>query len=144
MAIASGGGHWVQLMRLKPAFEGRDTFYVCVQPSYYQDVPGCRFYSVKEVTRWNRWAIGILVMQLLWIFLRERPDVLVTTGSGPAMVALRLAKMFGKRTMWIDSIANAGEVSLSGRRAGKHADVWLTQWEHLARPGGPGYDGSVF
>jgi UDP-N-acetylglucosamine:LPS N-acetylglucosamine transferase len=84
------------------------------------------------------------VVQLLWIFLRERPDVLVTTGSGPGMVALRLAKLIGARTMWIDSIANAGEVSLSGRRAGKHADVWLTQWEHLARPDGPHYEGSVF
>lgn len=144
MAMASGGGHWVQLMRLRPAFDGQDVFYVCVQPSYSQDVPGARFYSVTEVTRWNRWAIGTLLLQLLRIFVVERPDVIITTGSGPAMIALKLGKLFGVRSMWIDSIANAEELSLSGKRAGKSADVWLTQWKHLSRPEGPDFKGSVF
>ena len=32
---------------------------------------------------------------------------------------------------------------LSGQLAGRFADLWLTQWRHLARPGGPNYIGSV-
>ena len=39
MAIASGGGHWVQLMRLRPAFDGMNVFYVSMDPSAAVDVP---------------------------------------------------------------------------------------------------------
>ena len=41
------------------------------------------------------------------------------------------------------SIANAEELSLSGAKAGSCADLWLTQWPHLAREGGPRYLGNV-
>ncbi|MCI5150914.1 MAG: UDP-N-acetylglucosamine--LPS N-acetylglucosamine transferase, partial [Candidatus Electrothrix sp. MAN1_4] len=49
----------------------------------------------------------------------------------------------GARTIWIDSIANSDKLSMSGQKVGKYADLWLTQWEHLARPEGPHYHGTV-
>jgi hypothetical protein len=39
--------------------------------------------------------------------------------------------MMGARTIWLDSIANVDELSLSGQMAGRFADLWLTQWPHL-------------
>ena len=54
-----------------------------------------------------------------------------------------LAKKLGATTVWIDSIANVEELSMSGRHARRHADVWLTQWPHLAQPDGPHYRGGV-
>ena len=64
--------------------------------------------------------------------LRFRPDAVITTGAAPGYVALRLAKLRGCRTVWLDSIANAEESSMSGRLAQPYADLWLTQWEDLA------------
>ena len=70
--------------------------------------------------------------------------MVVTTGAAPGLVALALAKLFaGSRTVWIDSIANTERLSLSGRLARPVADAWLTQWPHLARPGGPEHWGAV-
>ena len=69
--------------------------------------------------------------------------MIITTGAAPGYFALRFGKLFGTRTIWIDSMANAEELSKSGQEVGKHADLWLTQWEHLARPGGPHYMGAV-
>ena len=43
LAIASGGGHWVELQRLKPAFEDLDVVYASVYPEYAEDVPGHRY-----------------------------------------------------------------------------------------------------
>jgi hypothetical protein len=40
-------------------------------------------------------------------------------------------------------VANVDELSMSGRKAGPHADLWLTQWPHLAAANGPRYSGSV-
>ena len=45
MAIASGGGHWVQMRRIMPAFEGLEVFYVSVDPSSAADVPGRTYYT---------------------------------------------------------------------------------------------------
>ena len=67
----------------------------------------------------------------------------MTAGSAPMLAFVLLARLMGVRTLWIDSIANVEEVSLSGRKAGAVADLWLTQWEHQQRPGGPSYRGSV-
>jgi hypothetical protein len=35
--------------------------------------------------------------------------------------------------VWIDSIANAEQISLSAKLARPYADLWLTQWEELSR-----------
>ena len=52
-------------------------------------------------------------------------------------------RLLGARTIWVDSIANADELSLSGRKAGRFAHLWLTQWPELARAQGPHYQGAV-
>jgi UDP-N-acetylglucosamine:LPS N-acetylglucosamine transferase len=144
LAIASGGGHWVQLRRIMPAFEGLDVAYASVDPSSAADVPGHAFYAFRDVSRRDRLGFVMLGAQMARILLRERPDVVITTGSAPCLIALGLAKTFLRaRTIWIDSVANAERLSSSGAQARRVADVWLTQWEHLARPEGPHYWGSV-
>lgn len=143
LAVSSGGGHWVQLMRLNLAFEGHDLAYATVQRDYAADVSGARFYLLRDATRWDRWGLLVLAFQLLGILLRERPRVVITTGAAPGVLALMIGKRLGAKTIWIDSIANVEELSMSGRHARKSADVWLTQWQHLAKPDGPRYEGSV-
>ena len=103
MAIASGGGHWVQLRRIMPAFAGLEVFYVSVDPSSATDVPGCTYYAIRDVSRRDRLGFALLVAQLARILARERPDVVITTGSAPCLVALGLAKAFLRaRTIWIE------------------------------------------
>ena len=143
LALSSGGGHWVQLRRIIPAFDGHCVVYATVNRYYRPEVEDARFYKVTDVTRWNKAKWIIAVAQLLWIFLRERPDVVVSTGALPGVLGLCLAKAMGKRTIWLDSIANAEELSMSGRRIGAYADLWLTQWPHLAEAQGPEYAGQV-
>jgi UDP-N-acetylglucosamine:LPS N-acetylglucosamine transferase len=143
LAVASGGGHWVQLLRLKAAWQGHDVAYVTVQADYRAEVPGSRFHAVTDATRWSRWKLLRMIVEVGVVVLRERPEVIVTTGAAPGLVALRLGKWLGARTVWIDSIANVEALSLSGTRALKFADLCLTQWPHLAKPGGPQYVGAV-
>ena len=143
LAVASAGGHWVQLMRLRPAFDGCDIAFVTTNAGYRADVGDARYYTVRDANRWDK--IGLLrqLTKLAWVVLRERPDVVVTTGAAPGYFAIRLARLLGARTAWVDSIANAEELSLSGQMAGRHADLWLTQWPELAAPDGPHYSGAV-
>jgi UDP-N-acetylglucosamine:LPS N-acetylglucosamine transferase len=144
LAVASGGGHWLEIRRLYPAFEGLDVAFVSVHQNYAEHVPGHRFYRIRDVTRWDRWGIIVLTFQLLKVLLKERPEVVITTGSAPGLFTLAFAKLlFRSRTMWIDSIANCEQLSVSGSHAKRVADVWLTQWPQLKCENGPDYWGAV-
>ena len=143
LAVASGGGHWVQLLRLRPAFAGCDVTYATVQPSYAAQVPGARFFSFTDATRWSRWDLVKMILQVTWITIRTKPDVVVTTGAAPGVIALRVGKWLGAKTVWLDSIANVEAMSMSGRKVRKFADLRLTQWPEVAREEGCTYRGAV-
>lgn len=143
IAVASGGGHWVQLLRLRPAFEGCDVVFVTVNPAYRSDVAGDRFYVVNDATRWNKFALVLMGLRLARIIWKERPDVIISTGAAPGYFAIRIGRFLRIKTIWLDSIANVEHVSMSGQKIGKYADLWLTQWPHLAGDDGPRYEGAV-
>jgi len=146
LAVASGGGHWVQLLRLTPAFDGCDLAFVTVHPASRSELPSpnARFHVVNDATRWDKLGLVRMIFRLMRIVLRERPDIVISTGAAPGYFAVVLGKMLcGARTIWVDSIANVECLSLSGQKVGRWADLWLTQWPHLAQPGGPHYAGAV-
>jgi UDP-N-acetylglucosamine:LPS N-acetylglucosamine transferase len=133
----------VQLLRLRPAFEGAVVTYATVRPGYAQEVAPAPFRVIPDANRWQKIQLIRCALGILALLLREKPDVVVSTGAAPGYFAIRLGRLLGIRTIWVDSIANAEELSLSGERAGRHADLWLTQWPHLARPEGPYFRGNV-
>ena len=133
----------MELIRLLPAFHGSELIFATVDTAYRGEAGSAPFYTVRDVTRWDRWRWAQTIVKLIWILWREKPHVVVSTGALPGYFALRLAKWFGARTVWLDSIANVEELSMSGQRIGRHADLWLTQWPQLARPNGPLYRGTV-
>ncbi len=143
LAISSGGGHWVQLLRLRPAFEGADLVFATVHDGYRADVPGCEFRVIQDGNRTQKVALLKSALSILFLLLVEKPDVVISTGAAPGYLALRFAKLLRLKTIWVDSVANAEELSMSGQKAGHCADLWLTQWPHLAKEGGPRHFGSV-
>lgn len=143
LAVASAGGHWVQLQRLQPALADHELVFVATNEGYKAEVPDHRFHVVTEASRSSKIGLVVLTLRMLGIMLRERPDIVISTGAAPGYIALRLGRMFGARTVWIDSIANVDEMSLAGKLVRPYADLWLTQWSHLASPDGPQFAGAV-
>lgn len=143
LAASSGGGHWIELLRLKPAFAGNTVFYCTVRKDYRKDIGNEKFFMVKDATQWTPVALLVMAVQMLVIVLRTRPDVVVTTGAAPGYFAIRWGKLLRARTVFIDSIANVDTLSKSAQLAGKHSDLWLTQWEELAKDAGPEFAGRI-
>lgn len=145
LAIASSGGHWIQLRRLHPAFEGSRILYATTRESYRQEVEidKAELRVVPDCNRWEKFKLVKSALKIALLLMKEKPDTIITTGAAPGYFAIRLGKLLGKKTIWVDSIANAEELSLSGQQAGKHVDHWITQWKHLARPNGPHFYGNV-
>lgn len=136
LAVASKGGHWRQLNEMTGAFDGHGVKFVST----------CRQlgdYYVCDCSRTQWWLGFITAAQLIWIMIRVRPHVVVSTGALPGLVAIMLGRVIGARTVWIDSIANADEMSLSGRLSKPFAELWLTQWPGVSAQTGASYAGAV-
>lgn len=152
LAVASGGGHWVQLLRLRPAWAGCTAHYATTDAGQRAMLTAelrktgetlAGFHLFPEANRWQKLRLLRQLATLAVILIRVRPDAVISTGAAPGYFALRLGRMLGAKTIWVDSIANAEELSLAGQKAGRHADLWLTQWPEVARPAGPFFAGSV-
>lgn len=144
LVATSAGGHWVQMRRLLPALAGCELVFAGVADRLDADLPPAPYTMLRNVSRSDPLGFLVIAWQLARLVRRERPDIVVTTGAAPGLMALAAGKLLaGCRTVWIDSIANSERMSLSGRLARPVADVRLVQWPHLARPGGPDHWGAV-
>lgn len=136
LAVASGGGHWIELLRLRPAFADWDVAYVSMFENYTSAVPGARYYTVPDASRFDMLAFGKVMIKAIAIMLRERPHAIVTTGSAPMLAFLLLGRLMGVKSLWIDSIAQAEEMSTSGKLAKRLANTAIAQWPAVAEAEG--------
>jgi UDP-N-acetylglucosamine:LPS N-acetylglucosamine transferase len=143
LLVASHGGHWVQLRRMAPAFDGLNVCYVTTNAKVSHEVAPAPLFVVPDANLNDKLAILFLVFRMFWVVVRFQPDIVISTGAAPGFFALMFGKFFGARTIWVDSIANAEQLSVSGEKVRPFADLWLTQWPHLASDQGPYYKGSV-
>lgn len=132
MAIASSGGHWVQLQRMQHAFNEADIVYVSTHKEYKPTRPNDKFYSVTDASRWNKMLLIKMTGEVLQLIRKEKPDVIISTGAAPGLAGILIGKLHGCKTIWVDSIANIEHISLSGRLIKPFTDLHLTQWPELA------------
>ncbi|MBK6346064.1 MAG: oligosaccharide biosynthesis protein Alg14 [Bacteroidales bacterium] len=143
LAVASGGGHWIQLMRLRPAFEGCEVVYISTHEGYQKQVNGSVFYAVTDANRWNKLKLIKMAFEVFRVVSREKPDLIISTGAAPGLLAIVWGKLTGSKTIWLDSIANVERISMSGRLAKPLANVHLTQWKELADVNSTLFKGNV-
>lgn len=93
---------------------------------------GATLDTVTDFSRWDAWKLPGVFASMWRIVSRRRPDAIVTTGAAPGLIAVAIGRLRGITTIWVDSIANASELSGSGKIASRLADKTFTQWPHLA------------
>jgi UDP-N-acetylglucosamine:LPS N-acetylglucosamine transferase len=132
LAVASGGGHVVELLRLQPAFEGHELMYMSTLESYASTFKGYQYFTVPDFSQWNAYKIPFVAWKMYQLFAKIKPDVVVTTGAAPGVLALFIGRLIGAKTIWVESLCHAEKVSISGKICKLFADRVYTQWEHLA------------
>ena len=142
LAVSSSGGHWIQLNKLRPFLSRYNTEYMSTDKSLDQSITE-KFYYVRDASMWDKPGLLIQFIQIFFVMVKVRPDVVVSTGAAPGFFSLFIGKIMGKKTIWIDSMANAEEMSLAGRKVRRFSDVWLTQWPELETEDGPEFRGQV-
>ena len=142
LAVSSSGGHWIQLNRLRPFLSKHDTTYVSTDKTLKVTVSE-NFFSVRDANMCDKFGLIIQSFQILFVVVRVKPDIIISTGAAPGFFSMLIGKIFRKKTIWVDSMANANEMSLAGMKSRKFADIWLTQWPELASDNGPMFKGQV-
>ena len=135
LAVASLGGHWMQLLRICTELSHTYSIaYVTTNPDAASmlPTPSATLYAVTDFSRWDAWRLPGVLWRMCRIIRRERPAAVITTGAAPGLMAIVAARIMGVRTLWIDSIANAATLSGSGAMARRLAHHTFTQWSRLA------------
>ncbi|NTR92135.1 polysaccharide biosynthesis protein [Enterococcus faecium] len=130
--ISSSGGHFEQLLMLKSLCEEFDIFFVTEKTTYTKKT--ANLYFVKQVNRHDKFFLInmiIVFVQSLRIFLKEKPDVIISTGALSVIPFFFLGKFFKKRLFFIESYAKLSTPTLTGKIIYKFADKFFVQWESL-------------
>ena len=144
LAVSSPGGHWIQLNKICNRLEeNHSVVYASPRSQYQLKKTGRTVHNILDVSADNKLMLIPLAFQMLYLFLKERPHTIISTGAAPGVIAILLGKYLGIKTIWVDSIANVQQLSRSGRMIQPHADVVMTQWQALSDGTKVLYKGSV-
>lgn len=143
LAVSSGGGHWVQMQRLTPAFAGAEVHYATTDATAADQIGEARLHVYPDANKDTPLRLLACVARMAWIVAKVRPDVVISTGAAGGFLAIKLARILGARTMFVDSIANAAALSISARLSVGVADRVLSQWPQVAALTGTEYRGAV-
>lgn len=130
---ASSGGHFEQLMMLKPLMEKYDSF-VITENTKYNTLKKGRIYYVHQVNRKEIAFVFLMIMNTfksLKIFFKEKPDVVICTGVLAMIPMCLISKLFGKKLIYIESFAKIKSPTVTGKFLYKFADKFYVQWESM-------------
>ena len=122
-----------QLLLLRPVWERQNVACVSTGQVVREKLEAMgRTYIVSECNRKHPLKAFGVMWKCLRIVLREKPDVVLSTGAAPGFLVCFWGKLFGARIIWVDSIANTERLSMSGRMVRVFSDLILSQWSDVA------------
>ena len=131
---SSSGGHLEQLMMLKPLMQKYDSFLVTEATDYSAGKQPVRTVFLQQINRREKtflWHLIVNTWRSLRIFIKERPDVMITTGVLAIIPLALIMKLFGRKLIYIESFAKVHSKNLTGNLLYKFADQFYVQWESM-------------
>ncbi len=140
--IVSGGGHLDEALAVIEAFKGHEVILISYKlPSLvsYRHPALRKVYFVSlagssGVALYFNFLLNFF--QFLFIFLKERPKVLFSTGSEITVIPFFLGKIFfGSRLIFLETLTRVKNPSFTARMVYAITDLFLVQWESLLSMG---------
>ena len=131
---ASSGGHFEQLMMLKPLMDKYDSFIITEKTDYSVIKDNRKVYYLRQVNRNEKVFIFKMIentFKSLKVFIKEKPDIVISTGALATIPICLLSKLFRKKVIFIESFAKVTSPTLTGKFIYKFADQFYVQWEQM-------------
>lgn len=133
---ASSGGHFEQLMRLRPLMDQYDSFIITEKLDYVFNIEGMDVFFLEQLNRTDNFFICKLIVNFaktLKLIMRQKPDVLITTGALVSIPLIILMHFGRKKVIFIESFAKVSSPTATGKIAYKLADRFYVQWEAMKK-----------
>lgn len=132
--ISSSGGHLEQLKQLRMVAEKFDHYFVLPKNASTEKLKEKK-YLVGDFYRKNRiqfiFRFVFTAIQQLYIFIKERPDVVITTGAGVVIPTCLYAHFFKKKLIYIESFARMKSLNETAKLLNKYSTMFIVQWKEL-------------
>ncbi|XME02202.1 PssD/Cps14F family polysaccharide biosynthesis glycosyltransferase [Lachnospiraceae bacterium C1.1] len=119
---------------LKPLMEKYDSFLITEKTDYKAEVQNEKMYYLHQVNR-KEWKFPLEMIgnsfYSLFIFIKERPDVVITTGVLAMVPMCLLTHLFHKKLIYIESFAKVTTPTETGKLIYKYADQFYVQWPQM-------------
>ncbi len=131
--VCTHGGHLTETLQVLSAFAGNDIFFVThfsarndeinsIAPAYYcLNIGERKLLFIKTFI----WGLSIL--------LKERPDVIFSTGSEIALPFFFWGKILGIKTLFLESWCRVIKPSRTGKLIYYLSDEFWVQWPSLLK-----------
>lgn len=131
--VSSSGGHWEQLQKLEPLIKKYEGFFVTEKTHFANKKAKYYLLQTDLKDKWMPVKMTWNVLQTIYIWLRERPDFVITTGTMVAYPFYLLSIFFKKKFIFIETFGRANMPTVAGKKMEKHAALFIVQWETQKR-----------
>ena len=138
--ISSTGGHLNELLQLSPLFKKYDSYIITEKDKANENLKekyGKNFYFLPYGTRAKLFTYIFkylyLCFKTVFLYIKIRPQVIVTTGTHTAGPMCILGKIFGSKIIYIETFANTNRKTATGRLIYPIADLFIVQWEEMLK-----------
>lgn len=112
------------------------SFILTEKTNYEFNSKDIKNYKVTQINRRELlfiFKLMIILVQTLLIFLKEKPDVVISTGALSTVPMCLLAKFFRKKVIFIESFSKINSPTITGKLMYRYADLFLVQWEEMKK-----------
>ena len=126
--VSSSGGHWEQLQKLQPLIDKYDGFLVTEKTQFPENA---KYFMIRTDLKDKLMPLKMFVnvFHAIGIWIKERPDFVITTGTMVAYPFYLLAVLFHKKIVYIETFGRVNMPTEAGKKMEKHSDLFIVQWE---------------
>ncbi len=138
--ISSTGGHLHELLQLSPLFKKYDYHIITEKTksnlnlvNKYPKRVNYLIYGTKSKPLTYPFKLLSNCFISLFLYLKIRPKVIITTGAHTAGPICCLGKLLGSKIIYIESFANLHTKTITGRIIYHFADLFIVQWKSMLK-----------
>lgn len=132
IVVSSGGGHLSEALLAIDGVPLRATIATLRLPHTESSLKGVAwktFYLVDPHGSMFKYLHNM--MQSLLLILRDRPELIISTGAGMVIPTCLIGKLLGAKLVFIETAARVHTPSRTGKLLYRFSDLFLVQWEPL-------------
>lgn len=132
--VTSSGGHLTHLIQMKSWWENKERIWVTFRKTDAESILKCEkkywcYYPTNRNIK-NLFKNSYLAIKVI---LKEKPDLLISTGAAVAIPFYYIGKIYGCKLIYIEVYDRIDSPTITGRVVYPICDEFIVQWEEQLR-----------